>query len=99
MTCAGRSFASRVAASLLGAVGLPELVTTSLRDYRDLALDLARDPARLADLRSRLAANLPGAPLFDTDRTRRQVEAAYGIAWRRRLAGLEPRSFDVPADA
>ena len=98
VTCAGRSFASRVAASLLGAVGLPELVTTSLRDYRDLALDLARDPARLADLRSRLAANLPGAPLFDTDRTRRQVEAAYGIAWRRRLAGLEPRSFDVPAD-
>ncbi|MCA6314261.1 MAG: hypothetical protein IM632_12655, partial [Phenylobacterium sp.] len=44
-------------------------------------------------------ANLPAAPLFDTDRTRRQVETAYEIAWRRRLAGLEPRSFDVPEDA
>lgn len=99
VTCAGRSFAARVAASLLGAVGLPELVTTSLGDYRDLALALARDPGRLAALKARLAANLPTAPLFDTDRTRRQVEAAYEIAWRRRLAGLSPRSFDVPADA
>ena len=99
MTCAGRSFAARVAASLLGAVGLPELVTTSLSDYRDLALALARVPGRLAALKARLAANLPTAPLFDTDRTRRQVEAAYEIAWRRRLAGLSPRSFDVPADA
>ena len=99
VTCAGRSFAARVAASLLGAVGLPDLVTDSLAAYRDLALQLARDPQRLADLKSRLAANLPTAPLFDTDRTRRQVEWAYATAWRRRLAGLAPRSFDVPADA
>jgi len=74
-------------------------VTASLEDYRDLALALARDPARLAALKARLAANLPAAPLFDTDRTRRQVETAYEIAWRRRLAGLEPCSFDVPEDA
>ena len=53
----------------------------------------------LAALRARLAANLPDAPLFDTDRTRRQVEAAYATAWRRRMAGLAPRSFDVPEDA
>jgi hypothetical protein len=52
----------------------------------------------LAALKARLAANLPGAPLFDTDRTRRQVEKAYEIAWGRRMAGLEPRSFDVPED-
>lgn len=99
VTCAGRSFAARVAASLLGAVGLGDLVTGSLDAYRDLALELARDPARLADLKARLAANLPSAPLFDTDRTRRQVEWAYEAAWRRRLAGLSPRSFDVPEDA
>lgn len=99
VTCAGRSFAARVAASLLGAVGLPDLVTTSLDDYRALALALARDPQRLAALRARLAANLPDAPLFDTDRTRRQVETAYATAWRRRMAGLAPRSFDVPEDA
>ncbi|MFN7418777.1 MAG: tetratricopeptide repeat protein [Alphaproteobacteria bacterium] len=99
VTCTGRSFAARVAASLLRATGLPDLVTASLEDYRDLALALARDPARLAALKARLAANLPAAPLFDTDRTRRQVETAYEIAWRRRLAGLEPCSFDVPEDA
>jgi predicted O-linked N-acetylglucosamine transferase (SPINDLY family) len=98
VTCAGRSFAARVAASLLRATGLPDLVTTSLEDYKALALALARDPGRLAALKARLAANLPGAPLFDTDRTRRQVERAYEIAWGRRMAGLEPRSFDVPED-
>ncbi len=99
VTCAGQGFAARVAASLLTATGLPDLVTTSLEGYRDLALDLARTPGRLAAIKARLAANLPGAPLFDTDRTRRQVEKAYEIAWRRRMAGLEPRSFDVPEDA
>jgi hypothetical protein len=50
-------------------------------------------------LRDKLTANLATAPLFDTDRTRRQVEVAFEVAWRRRLAGLEPRSFDVPPDA
>jgi predicted O-linked N-acetylglucosamine transferase (SPINDLY family) len=87
-----------VAASLLRATGLPDLVTGSLEDYRALALDLARNPEKLSALRTRLAANLPGAPLFDTDRTRRQVEAAYEIAWRRKMAGLDPRSFNVPED-
>ena len=99
VTCAGRSFAARVAASLLRAVGLPELATSSLEAYRDLALALARDPDRLGALRDKLTANLATAPLFDTDRTRRQVEMAFEVAWRRRLAGLEPRSFDVPPDA
>lgn len=99
VTCAGRSFAARVAASLLRAVGLPELATSSLEAYRDLALALARDPDRLGALRDKLTANLATAPLFDTDRTRRQVEVAFEVAWRRRLAGLEPRSFDVPPDA
>ena len=75
------------------------LVTTSLEDYKALALALARDPGRLAAVKAQLAANLSGAPLFDTDRTRRQVEKAYEIAWGRRMAGLEPRSFDVPEDA
>jgi predicted O-linked N-acetylglucosamine transferase (SPINDLY family) len=99
VTCAGRSFAAPVAASLLRAVRLPDLATSSLEAYRDLALSLARDPDRLGALRDKLAANLATAPLFDTDRTRRQVEVAFEVAWRRRLAGLEPRSFDVPPDA
>jgi predicted O-linked N-acetylglucosamine transferase (SPINDLY family) len=75
LTCAGNAFAGRVAASLLHAVGLPELVTHSLAEYEALALALARDPARLGELRKRLAQNRAGAPLFDTARFCRQLEA------------------------
>jgi len=76
VTCIGKAFDGRVAASLLGAVGLPELVTHSPRDYEALALSLARDPARLALLRNKLMRR-EQSPLFDTDRFRRNMEAAY----------------------
>lgn len=77
LTCTGNAFAGRVAGSLLHAVGLPELVTYSLAEYEALALQLAANPARLSALRARLAANRLTAPLFDTDRFRRHLEAAY----------------------
>jgi len=77
LTCRGEAFAGRVAASLLNAVGLPELVTENLADYEALALALAREPARLQALKDRLAHNLPTAPLFDADRFRRAIEDAY----------------------
>ena len=64
VTCCGETFVSRVAGSVLRAIGLPELITTSLADYEALALKLARDPAALSDLRRRLAANRATAPLF-----------------------------------
>jgi predicted O-linked N-acetylglucosamine transferase (SPINDLY family) len=75
LTCAGNAFAGRVAASLLHAVGLPELVTHSLAEYEALALALARDPARLGALRARLEENRRREPLFDTARFCRQLEA------------------------
>ena len=77
LTCTGNTFAGRVAGSLLHAIGLPELVTHSLADYEALALQLAANPARLSALRARLAVNRMTAPLFDTDRFRRHLEAAY----------------------
>ncbi|MFO1248721.1 MAG: tetratricopeptide repeat protein [Alphaproteobacteria bacterium] len=77
VTCKGKSFDGRVAASLLIAIGLPELITTSLRDYEALALSLARDPARLAGIRGRLAANRLSSPLFDTAAFCAAIEAAY----------------------
>ncbi|HEU4647037.1 MAG TPA: tetratricopeptide repeat protein [Burkholderiales bacterium] len=77
LTCTGNTFAGRVAASLLHAIGLPELVTHSLAEYEALALQLAANPGRLSALRARLAANQMTAPLFDTDRFRRHLEAAY----------------------
>jgi predicted O-linked N-acetylglucosamine transferase (SPINDLY family) len=77
LTCAGRTFAGRVAGSLLHAVGLPELVTRSLVEYEALALQLAGERGQLMQLRERLAANRASAPLFDTERFRENLESAY----------------------
>src|SRR4030081_1900459 len=95
LTCAGSTFASRVASSLLHAVGLPELVTGSLEDYEALALKFARDPAMLASLRQKLAHNREGYPLFDTARFTRHIEASYTAMWERHERGEPPESFAV----
>jgi protein O-GlcNAc transferase len=98
LTCAGTTFAGRVAGSLLRAVGLPELVTYTLPNYEELALSLGREPRRLAELRAKLASNRTRAPLFDTDRFRRHIEAAYLAMWERRRRGEPPRAFAVGAE-
>jgi predicted O-linked N-acetylglucosamine transferase (SPINDLY family) len=95
LTCSGATFASGVAGSLLGAVGLPELITTSLSDYEMLALRLARDPALLSALRQKLARNRTSFPLFDTARFTRHVEAAYATMLERSRRGEPPRGFAV----
>jgi protein O-GlcNAc transferase len=95
VTCAGEAFAARMAGSLLNAVGLPELVTRNLADYEALALALARDPSLLAGYRDRLATNRLTHPLFDTDRFRRNIEAAYLQMWEIWQRGEPPRSFAV----
>jgi len=95
LTCAGSAYAGRVAGSLLRTIGLPELITGNLRDYEALALELARDRPRLADLRSRLGRNLATSPLFDTDRFRRHIEAAYTAMWEISQRGERPQAFAV----
>jgi protein O-GlcNAc transferase len=97
LTCRGRAFAARVAASLLDAVGLPELVTTSLDEYERLALELAGDRHRLQAMRQKLDADRLACPLFDTDRCRRHIEAAYRTMWETWRRGEGPRSFSVEA--
>ena len=77
LTLKGNAYAGRVAASLLTAAGLPELITETAEDYEHLALALARDPVRLRAYRDRLAAARATAPLFDTPRLARDLEAAY----------------------
>jgi predicted O-linked N-acetylglucosamine transferase (SPINDLY family) len=84
ITCRGRTFAGRVGASLLAAAGLPELICSDLAEYRRRALELASSPARLADVRTRLAAGRGRAPLFDTARYTRNLEAALLSIWQRR---------------
>ena len=95
ITRLGESFAGRVAASLLNAIGLPELVTYSIEDYEALALRLAKDSSLLEGYRNRLAANRLAHPLFDTDRFRRHIEAAYMIMWKTWQRGEAPKSFSV----
>lgn len=77
LTCRGQAFAGRVAASLLEAVGLPELVTHNLEDYEKRALELARDPHQLQAVQQKLARNLAELPLFDADRFRRDIEELF----------------------
>lgn len=96
LTCLGPTFVGRVGASQLRAVGLPELVTTSFADYEALAVALASDPSRLAAIRRKLADNLATCPLFDTDRFRRHMEAAFTTMWEIWQRGEPPRGFAVP---
>lgn len=97
VTCAGETFAGRVAGSLLRAIGLPELVTGSLEEYEALALRLARDGDLLAALRTRLAGSKWTHPLFDTERFARNIEAAYRQMWETWRAGRPPAAFTVSA--
>ncbi|MDZ5649204.1 tetratricopeptide repeat protein [Nitrospirillum sp. BR 11828] len=96
LTRAGGPFASRVAASLLMALDLPDLVTYDLAAYEATALDFARNPARLADVRTRLATarTRPGGP-FDTDAFCRRLERAYARMADRARARQAPVGFDL----
>ncbi|MCP1609092.1 putative O-linked N-acetylglucosamine transferase (SPINDLY family) [Azospirillum lipoferum] len=96
LTVAGRSFAGRVAASLLHAVGLPELVVPDWDAYEATAKRLAEQPAELAALKLRLEQARATAPLFDTDRFARSIETAYATMWDIHAAGEPPRGFAVP---
>jgi predicted O-linked N-acetylglucosamine transferase (SPINDLY family) len=95
LTCKGSTFAGRVAASLLCAVGLPELVTESPAAYEARAVFLARDSAALSALRAKLARHRNSAPLFDTAGFTRHLEAAYTQMRARWLRGEVPQSFAV----
>jgi len=95
VTCLGPTFPARVAASLLKAVSLGELITHSLEGYEALALNLAKHPSRLRSLRERLARDRTTEPLFDTGRFARNIAAAYATMWHRYQRGQRPQAFDV----
>lgn len=97
VTCLGVSFASRVAASLLNAAGLPDTVTRSLAEYEELAVALAGDSARRAGLRKRLEGGRLTAPLFDSHRFTRNLERAYQVMWTLHRAGKPPQGFILSA--
>ena len=95
LTVLGTTFAGRVAASILRAIGLPELVAPSLADYENRALSLARDSAMLADIKQKLARNRETSPLFDTAHFTRNLEAAFQIMWDRYQRGERPADISV----
>jgi protein O-GlcNAc transferase len=95
LTCIGSTFAGRVAASLLYAVGLPGMVTQTLADYEALALKLAHDPSMLSSVKATLARNRNNHPAFDTARFTRHLESAYTKMWERYQRGDAPASFGI----
>jgi predicted O-linked N-acetylglucosamine transferase (SPINDLY family) len=95
LTRMGESFASRVAASLLRAVDVPELITATEAEYEELAVDLARDRERLQGLGRKLQENRLRAPLFDSRAYTRHLEAAYSAIYDRHQAGLPPEPIHI----
>ena len=95
VTCSGETFASRVAGSLLHAVGFPELITEDLEGYYELALALSLDPVRYECLVLRLQENRLSMPLFDIKRYTRHLEDLYRQMWERYQSGALPNTLDT----
>jgi len=90
ITLIGESFPSRVAASLLNAIHLPELITHSREEYESLAISLATNPEQFAELKKKLSGNRSSAPLFNTPLFARNIEAAYQKMYKRYQEDLPP---------
>lgn len=98
LTCIGQTFSGRVAASLLKAIGLPEMICATVAEYETTATRLATDPAALGMLKAKLANNRLTTPLFDTARYTRHLQAAYIAMHERHLAGLAPDHIAIAAE-
>ena len=96
LTCLGETFAGRVAASLLNAIDLPELVTTTPEAYEAFAIELATHPDRLKEIKQKLAKNRLTTPLFDTELFTKHIQTAYIAMYERYHAGLAPCDIYVP---
>jgi protein O-GlcNAc transferase len=96
LTQIGETFAGRVAASLLNAIHLPELITTTARAYEQMAIDLATHPEKLVAIKHKLAENRLTTPLFDTNLFTKHIEAAYSAMYERYQAELSPEHIVIP---
>jgi predicted O-linked N-acetylglucosamine transferase (SPINDLY family) len=99
LTIGGATFPGRVAASLLQALGLSELIAPSPAEYEARALQLVGDPGALTQLRHRLAEGRSWMPLFDMARYTRDIETAYRRMWQNWLAGNAPAPISLAAEA
>ena len=95
LTCMGKLFVSRMAASLLDALDLPELITTSQEEYEAKAIELASHPDKLRDIKDKIGRNRKTTPLFDTKLFTRHIESAYEAMYDRYLGELPPDVIEV----
>ena len=90
LTCIGHSFASRMGASVITALNLPELITTTQEQYESLAIELATKPEKLKIIKDKLVSNLSTAPLYNTKLFTKNLESAYTMMYDRYHQGLDP---------
>ena len=95
LTLMGESFASRMAASLLNAVRLPELITENQEAYESLAIELATNPQKLEAIKNKLVNNLPTSPLYNTKLFTQQIESAYQTMYQRYQNDLPPDHIKI----
>jgi predicted O-linked N-acetylglucosamine transferase (SPINDLY family) len=95
LTCTGTSFAGRVASSMLTVLDLPELITTSVAQYESLAYELASQPEKLQQIKTKLAKNRLPSPLFNADLMARELESAYLAMYNRFQEGLPPEHINL----
>ncbi len=95
ITCPGETFVARGAGSILRALEMPELIVDNLQEYEELAVELAADPVRFRTIREKIELKKKTAPLFDTERYARHLDAAYLEMWRLHQAGERPKSFSI----
>ena len=96
VTKLGEGFAARVAGSLLTAIGIPELITNTLIEYEELALNLAANPNRLAEIKQKIVANRLSKPLFNTELFTKYLEDGYQRAYQQYSNGEKPSAINVP---
>ena len=96
ITKIGKGFAARVGGSLLTSVGLPEMITDSEEEYEALALNLARDPVKLKNIKNKLGHGLSSGPLFDTQSYTKSLERAFSMTYKRHSHGLPPAELSIP---
>jgi protein O-GlcNAc transferase len=96
LTRSGETFAGRVAASLLTAIRLPELIAATPEQFESMAIELARRPEALAAIKAKLAQHRSTQPLFDTKSYTRHIESAYAMMVERHQKGLPPDHIQIP---
>ena len=90
ITLKGKAYQARMGASIVNALGIPELITSTSEEYESLAIELATNPEKLEAIKHKLASNLATAPLYDTKLFTKTLESAFTTMYERYHQGLEP---------